>query len=106
MGRLIFWVVTAIAVSVLFLGVRAAAGLTTTIAGTGGSTGGLIIGGIPTFVGSFKNGLSGGGGAPGGAGAGASWQGGITQFGVPQAPAPAPRQAPAKQKTGSGKAGV
>lgn len=96
MSRVVFWSVTAIAVTVLALGVGAAAALTKTIAGTGGSTTGLIIGGIPTFVGAFTNGLSlGGATAPkgGGAGAGATWQGGITQFQVPQAPS-----APAKQK--------
>lgn len=99
MGRLVFWCVTAIALAVAFLGVRQAGGLTQTIMGTGGSVVGLVIGGVPTFVGAFQNGVgAGGGGAKGGgAGAGATWQGGITQFGVPQAPSAPVEEKPRKR---------
>jgi hypothetical protein len=102
MGRLAFWVVLIIAGTVLFVSVSAAAVLTKTVAGTGGTTSGLLIGGIPTFFGAFANGLHmGGATAPkgGGAGAGATWQGGITQFGVPQAPS-APVQEKPKPRAG------
>lgn len=108
--RWVFWAVVAIAVSVLFLGPGPAAGVTSTIFGVSGTTSGLMVGGIPTFVGTFKNGLSAGNkagpGAPGGAGSGpASWNGGFTQFGVPTAPNP--NTAPAKQRPNrSGKAPV
>src|SRR3954447_1322013 len=99
MGRLVFWCVTAIALAVAFLGVRQAGGLTQTIMGTGGSVVGLVIGGVPTFVGAFQSGVgAGGGGAKGGgAGAGATWQGGITQFGVPQAPSAPVEEKPRKR---------
>lgn len=91
------WVVVIIAATVLFIGVGVAGSLTKTIAGTAGSTGGLLIGGIPTLVTGFKTGMSAGGGtggaSTGGAGGngGAAWTGGINQWTGPVTPtAPAP----------------
>jgi hypothetical protein len=100
-----WWIVGAIAATVLFVGIPAAASLTNTAAGTTGSTGGLVIGGIPTFVGSFKNGMSYSNGVNGnqdhnGLGSGASWSGGVQNWGgTTQAPRQQKRQtAPARQR--------
>ena len=109
MSRLVFWIIAIIAASVLFLGVATAGVVTGAIAKTGGSTTGLVIGGIPTFVGAFRDGMT--AGNPGGKGTGkapgtstSSWNGitGAGGSGVwTQAPKAQQRKvAPAKQKHG------
>lgn len=60
MSRILFWTIAIIAATVVFVGLPSATSLRNTIATTGGSTIGLIVGGVPTFVASFKDGMAGG----------------------------------------------
>lgn len=100
MNRFIFWSITTIFVTVLFLGVPTAYLLTHTITSTTGKTSGLIVGGVPDLVHGFQQGVHAGGGKNGSAGM-TSWTGPATSWnGAQTAPARqhrAPHVAPATQ---------
>jgi len=62
LSRISFWVVIALALTLAFMGGTAAASLRNTVFDVGGGTTGLMFGGIPRFVDSFKHGFAADGG--------------------------------------------
>lgn len=107
MSKILWWAWWVTFATVLVAGVGTAFALWNTMAGTGGTTGGVMLHGIPTFAHGFQQGWNAGGGNHGGApGAGQSswngpsmnWYGGGQQSGTGparhRAPHPRAGQAP------------
>ncbi len=62
MHRFIFWCLVAITCAVVFFGPATAASLNTTIMSTTGNVGGIVVGGAPSLIDGFRNGIQAGGG--------------------------------------------
>jgi hypothetical protein len=92
-SKFVWWVAGILFVAYIFVGGGPAASLRNTAFDATGATSGLMVGGIPIFVGAFKQGMA---HSPSpdsktSGGSGASWSGGVSNW--TQAPAAPARQA-------------